>query len=401
MTWNEIKEHLSVINDKYNTSFNEKDKQSLFYFIQMNDLFYNELSNEIYDQSVLYDLVYNNYKKNITIIFDNMVKYCKKVSDSSSKSFNELIKVGSSNRYIDFNNLSSLYRNFKSEVVKNMSISNKVEALVSTNTDNFKSILYSKCIINNKSNADSIINRYNDIFKEEFIKNINSKRELLLNLYKEFIDSILSELYEQRDTIRSRNLKLIVNTSYTYLKDCEYINIDKYADLNIKFINESFYNIEKDLYEKLNIKKNNTGNINPVKDYLLSFNNTVRVKAKNIFDEMNLIVTLDKDEISSKIKEFNDLITHVYEMKLVFDKQFMLYRNEFNLMSKDYDKFDEMFNKFSNRLTEGVKTNISNIFRENIKVYNDVIYRMLLLKSKVYDYNEILSYDKIKDLLLK
>ena len=110
---------------------------------------------------------------------------------------------------------------------------------------------------------------------------------------------------------------------------------------------------------------------------------------------------LDKEELNDKVKEFNDLISHIYEIKLVFDRQFLEYKREFNVPSKDSDKFDEIFKRECSRLTDGIKANISNIFRDNIKIYNDVIYRMLLLKSKVYEYPNILSYEKVKDLLFK
>lgn len=401
MNWQELKEHLIMINKNYNDSVNKKDKQSLFYFEQMSLLMYNELCNEVSEQGLLQALTNNSFKKNIIIIYDNMAKYSKKVCDNAIKSFNELVKISASNRYVDLNNLNSLYSNFKQELMQNMGIRNKIDALVNANTDAYKGQIFSSCGVNSKENVNFIIDRYNSIFKEELIKNIHSKRDLLLNLYREFIDSILNDLYDQRDLVKNKNLKLIINTSYTYLKECEYINIDKYANANAKFIDESFYNIEKILYEKLGIRKNNISNLNPVKDYLLGFNNTIRVKTKNIFDEMNLIVTLDKDEINEKIKEFNDLITHVYEMKLIFDKQFMEYKKEFNLLSKDSDKFDDLFNKECQRLTEGIKTNISNIFRDNIKIYNDVVYKTLLLKSRVYEYNYVLTYDKVKDLLIK
>lgn len=401
MTNSELKEHLNEIEKNYKLSFEEKDKQSLFYFIQMIDLMYNELCYEVYDQGILYDLVYNTFKKNLTIIFDNMKKYAIKVSDNSRKTFNELITVSTSNRYVEIGNLNGLYQNFKLEVMKNLSIQNKIEALVNASSDVLKGSLYSSCVINNRNKIDEVIFRYTNLLIEEMVKNILSKRDLLLTLYKEFIDSILNELYEKKDIIKGRNLKLIINTSYTYLKENEYININKYTDLNTKFINESFERIEADIYNRLGISKNNNGSINPVKDYLQSFNNTISVKIKNVFDEMNLIVTLDKEDINDKIKEFNDLISHIYEINLVFDKQFLEYKKEFNLLSKDKAEFDRIFKKECARLTEGIKANISNIFRENVKIYNDVVYRTLLLKARVGEYSTLLSLDKVKDLLLK
>ena len=217
----QLEKHLNDIEKNYRLSFDEKDKQSLFYFIQMIDLMYNELLSEVYDQGVLYDTIYNTFKKNMTIIFDNMKKYVVKVSDNSRKSFNELIAISTSNRYVELDNLNGLYQNFQLEVIKNTDIKNKIEALINANADMLKGQLYSKCVINNREITDEIINKYANLLIEEMIKNICSKRDLLLTLYKEFIDSILNEVYEQKDIIKSKNLKLIINTSYTYLKDKE------------------------------------------------------------------------------------------------------------------------------------------------------------------------------------
>lgn len=396
-----LKEYLKRIESDYSLLYEEKDKQTSFYFDQMIELMYNELLKEVQDQNVLYSLVYSVFKKNLGIIFDNMKKYVLKVSKDSKDSFNEVIKLGTSNRYIEISNLNELYKNFQNEVIRNLQIDNKVESLISTNTDVLKSQLYSKTFIENKNNADDIIKRYTDILVLEMAKNINSKKDFLLTSYREFIDNILKDVYEQRDVVIERNLKLIINTAYAYLKEKEYINIDKYADINFKFINESFASLEEKLFNTLNIKRTSVGPINPVKDYLLGFNNTIRIKIQNVFDEMNFVVMLDKEELNDKVKEFNDLISHIYEIKLVFDRQFLEYKREFNVSSKDSDKFDEIFKRECSRLTDGIKANISNIFRDNIKIYNDVIYRTLLLKSKVYEYPNILSYEKVKDLLFK
>ena len=210
MNWQELKEHLIMINKNYNDSVSEKDKQSLFYFEQMSLLMYNELCNEVSEQGFLQALTNNSFKKNVIIIYDNMAKYSKKVCDNAVKSFNELIKISASNRYVDLNNLNSLYSNFRQELMQNMGIRNKIEALVNANTDAYKGQIFSSCGVYSKENVNFIIDRYNSIFKEELIKNIHSKRDLLLNLYREFIDSILNDLYDQRDLVKNKNLNLIL-----------------------------------------------------------------------------------------------------------------------------------------------------------------------------------------------
>lgn len=400
MSWQEVKKYLMDIRKKCTDSFNEKDKQTLFYFKQMIELMYSELVNETSSGKQLYSTTKSVFERNIFIIFENMQQYINRVFNDSCKSFDEIIKVSISSRYVDINGLNGLYNNFKNEVIKNMDLNSKVETLVNANTDIYKSELYSKCLFFSKDKALSIIDRYNIIFKEEFVKNIHSKRDLLLSCYKDFIDTILNESYEQKEILDKKNCSLIENTAHTYLKDMEYINIDKYTSLSEKLINNTFNNLEKRLYDELGIKRTNSDNLHPVRDYLLSFNNTICVKTKNIFDEMNKVITLDKDTVKDKLSEFNDLVTHIYEMKLVFDKKFAFYKKEFNV-SRDSDKFNSVVDKELKKLTEEIKANISSIFRENVKIYNEVLYKTLLLKSKVSQYNTILSHDKVKDLLFK
>ena len=309
----EFKDFLSSIKKDYSIFCIEKDKQSLFYINQMTDLFYNELIYQVYNKEVLYDLVYNIFKKNLVLIYSNMIKYTEKLSKGSIGTINELINVSTRNRFVDLENLNNLYKNFSFEINKNFSIDDKIEALISANIDVFTGELYSKLVINNRGFTDAVISKYKDIFKKEMVNNINSKKENILSLYRNFIDSILNEVYEKKDEVKAKNLELVINIAYLGLKEREYININKYIDENIKLINEIFDLLEIDL-KNIGINKNNKYKINPVKDYLLGFNNTINVKIKNLFDEMNLIVELENKETDKKAKDFNSLITHIFEM---------------------------------------------------------------------------------------
>ena len=52
-------------------------------------------------------------------------------------------------------------------------------------------------------------------------------------------------------------------------------------------------------------------------------------------------------------------------------------------------------------MTDYIKTNISNVFRENTVMFNNILYKYLLLKNKINDLDEVLTASKVKDLLLK
>lgn len=396
----EFKESLQAISKDYDLYSKDKDKQSLFYLEQMIDLLYNELSYEVYNKLILHDLVYNDLKKNLLLIANDLIEYSYKVAQNLKVPFDELINMSTTNKYIDLDNLTSLYNKFSKEVDAKFNIQGKIVALVNANVNIFFTKLTSRIVINNKAIINTVGVRYRDIFITEMVKNVLGKKETFLYFYKKFIDDIVREIYEQKDEIRNKNMDLLINTAYLYLKEKEYININKYIDNNTKLINEVFDLMMKDL-KKVKAVKDNVKEPIKVKDYFMGFNNTMCVKITNVFDEMNLIVTLEKDEINSKIKQFNDLITHVFEIDLVFDKQFSDYRKAFVSQIKNQNKFEEIVNAKNRALSDGIRANIFNIFRENIKIYNDVVYKTMLLKTNIDSYNVLLDKDKIKDLLLK
>ena len=329
-----------------------------------------------------------------------MNDYALNVSKDASNKMNELINVSTTNSYVDLENLTNLYNNFAFEVTKNFSINDKIQILVSSNIDTFEADLFNSLVVNDKEKVKQLIGKYKAIFITELINDVVSKKTRLLDFYKSFIDSILNEAFLRKDELLEKNKDMLVNTTYLCLKEYEYININKYSDLNVKLVDDVIEDLETELLN-LNISKNKKQKLNPIKDYLRGFNNTLRIKIKNVFDEMNLIVTLETKDIDKKLKDFNDMITHIYGLDLVFDKQFEEYKKTFNIAGKDVDKFDSIFKAKERAIIDGIKTNVFNIFRENVKFYNDVVYKMILVNERLLEYKTVLSSQKIKDLLLK
>lgn len=394
---NILKKDIENIKDNYMSFLKNKDEQSSFYIDQMLELFYSELSNLVSNKVVLLNLINTIYRKNIIIIFNNMNSYTKEVAQKSCHFFNEYINISSSNIYSDLENLDNLYIKFKEELIKNLNINEKIITLVSTNTDIFIGQLYTKLLFSNSAKIDEIVYKYKNIFTNELINNVETKKDYLLSLYRSFIDGLLKDFYDTKDEIKQKNYKLIINTSHNLLKEKEYININKYIDLNTKLINDTITLMENDL-KLFGINKFDD---NILRDYLQSFNNTLYIKIKDVFDEMNLILVLDNKELEDKVKKFNELITHIFEINLSFDKKFLEYKKALNITSKNNNQIIEIINSKHRAITDGLKANLFNIFRENVKIYNDIVYKTLLLKSKVNEYNNILDISKIKDLLLK
>ena len=394
---NILKKDIENIKDNYMSFLKNKDEQSSFYIDQMLELFYSELSSLVSNKVVLLNLINTIYRKNIIIIFNNMNSYTKEVAQKSCHFFNEYINISSSNIYSDLENLDNLYIKFKEELIKNLNINEKIITLVSTNTDIFIGQLYTKLLFSNSAKIDEIVYKYKNIFTNELINNVETKKDYLLSLYRSFIDGLLKDFYDTKDEIKQKNYKLIINTSHNLLKEKEYININKYIDLNTKLINDTITLMENDL-KLFGINKFDD---NILRDYLQSFNNTLYIKIKDVFDEMNLILVLDNKELEDKVKKFNELITHIFEINLSFDKKFLEYKKSLNITSKNNNQIIEIINSKHRAITDGLKANLFNIFRENVKIYNDIVYKTLLLKSKVNEYNNILDISKIKDLLLK
>ncbi len=399
MNENVLKDGLSDIKNDYIKYFSQQDKQAFFYFMQMIELFYNELAPEVYDKEFLYDLICNEFKNDVNLIFNNMKEYFLNISNNAVEGFNEIIRISVSNKYVNANNLSNMYANFKNEITSSTKLKDKIEVIVSTYSAKLMDKLYSTCVLNSNK-PKTIIDKYTKILTEELTKNIEDKTDFLLNTYKSFVDNITEELIGDRNRINELNLKVISNATYVYLKEQEYFVINKYIDQSFKDITAAFEAFE-DKIQGMGIKMQERGDLNSTRDYFLGFNNTIGVKIKNIFDEMNLAVTMDTDDVTKKVKEFNDIITHVYEINLRFDKQFVAYKKAFVLNSRNHEKFEEVYSRHKERVLEILKVNISNIFRENIKLYNDVVYKCLGLKAKLDDFTLVLSEEEVRALLIK
>lgn len=397
---NEFKEALKEINKDYNSYSKDRDKQSLFYLNQMIDLLYGELSYIVSNKIILHDLVYNDLKNNLMLIANDLFLYSSKIVKDAKNPFEELIKMSVSNKYIDLENLVNLYSRFSTDLESKFNIQNKIMTLVNANVNSFYAKLVSKTVVDKKDVLNTSLVKYRDIFSWELSKNVTCKKEKFLGFYKAFIDEILKDIIDKKDETRIKNINMVINTAYLYLKEKEYININKYIDNNTKLINETL-DLLLDSLKSEKVLKENIKEPPKIRDYFLGFNNTICIKITNVFDEMNKIVSLDKEEISVKIKQFNDLITHIFEMDLVFDKQFDDYKKAISSKIKNLYKFEEIVNAKNRALSDGIRANIFNIFRENIKIYNDIVYRTMLFKNNVDNYNIVLDNAKIKDLLLK
>ena len=401
MTYTHSIESSDKLKKSYVAFFKQKDDDSSFYFTQMIGLLYEELSYETDNKKVLYGIVCKNFKNNINMVFKNMKDYFLELSDDAIKGLNDIVNFSNMNKYVDINNLKRLCQNFLNKISYEMKIDNKINALVTMNGNALRQELNVEFNLEDNAKVSEIVKRYINVINKEMAKNANSKHNFILDSFDNVITQMLEEANTDKQVIIDKNINIINNSVKLYLKEQEYIIIDKYIDDNFRYIKESVDELDKVLSEKFNQKKNNKKSLNDLKNYLLGFNNTIGNKVKKIFNEMNDAISLEGNDLKNKMKQFNDLTSRVFETTLVFDKQFLIYKKEFSVSALNYDSFDKMYKQYTSRITEGIKVNISNIFRDNIKIYNDTIYKSLLIKSKVYDFNEILSVEKVKDLLLE
>ncbi len=376
----------------------EKDNQTLVYIYQLTDLFFNEMTSFVLDKKALHNSIYNILRKSILNINNNLIGYINKTKLEKEKDIDELLKISFSNNYVDMKNLTSIYENFKKEIEDLFNVDVKINSLVDSNIEVFKADLYSKTVILKKDSAIKVIDNYRKLYKKEFINNILFKKSNVLRIYKNFINNTVKDFYDKKNKVKTDNLRFISNVSYDYLKKMEFSTIDKYIKDNKRLINDFFSSFEKTVTEKkIAVKKKIVKD--KTKDYFIDFNTTMSSMIKNIFIEMNDVLTLDNDKVKSKLKDFNTLITRIFSINLVFDKQFDTYKNSF--LVKNHNKFDTIYEEKIEEFLTIFKDNIFSIFRENVLLYNDIIYKTINLKSKYMNSDELLSIKKVKDLLLK
>ena len=393
-----FKDYLNELKQEEKSYSETKDNQSFIYIYQVTDLLYGELIGLVLDQKALHKSVYTLFRKNMDNVFNNLKDYATKVKKEKEKDIDDLLRLSLSNNYVDMKNLNNIYNNFTKELNQSFEIEKKVQTLVESNTDIFRGDLFNSTVILNKSLANKVIDSYKKLYVNELVNNLVFKRNNVLAIYQNFINNVIKDIYEAKLKVKNQNLGLISNVSYDYLKKIENENVDKYIRENKKIINSFFTDFEKAVRDK-KLAVFRKKKVNNCKDYFLNFNSELSIMIKNVFEEMNDIVSLDNEQIRSKLKDFNELITHIFQINLIFDKQFIEYKSFFIIKSSE--KFDNLYDKHKEKFVNSLKQNIFNIFRDNIKIYNDTVYKTMLLKSKVDEYEEVLTVTKIKELLLK
>ena len=396
----QVDNDLKKLENSYKTAFSKCDNDTAYYILQMVELMYNELSYEVYDKEKLYDLVCNGLKNNIVNVFNNLRDYHTRYSTNLVNEFSKLIKVSLLNTHISSNNLINVFNNFKNEIGTALNLDNKIKVLISSNGNLLLEQVFASCVVVDNKKVTTITEKYISSISDEMIKNIALKNESLLSTYKSFVEEVGADSLNEQDKLNRMNLKIINETTYTFLKEQEYFIIEKYYKSNIKAI-ESFFNKIEAKANSLGGKKNKGNKLSNARDYFYGFNNTIRVKAQNIFDEMNQVITMDNNSVNAKIKEFTNLISHIYELNIKFDKQYANYKKDYSIPTLQREKYNKFFDGEANNLTNHIKLSISNIFRENTNIYNNIVYKSVLLKSRLNEFTEVLSEQKVKDLLTK
>ena len=429
-----IRKNNSINNylDNYNSYLNKILKENYgdkliknYYDIYANSSF---LNNNIDNYYVLLDPIVNEY---ITIFiskyFNAHVSYYLDNSNDLLNTLSEIKKEQNKNLYFTLSNLNQIIQSN----IKNK-INNAYNLLINYVTNDYYKILQN-IDKSNLSLTNLINNKFNNYINTIKTKNTNdinidyqynmlhlnnndpfslsnkikSKEDIYINLIQNFIDQINLKINKQLNNI---NEEQIVLNKYSNSK---FYNSFFYFD----FINESKYLISINDIQDLNSY-----------NYIGLFNNTdfeIDLFINNLLNYINSKKEEDISIIKSYTQQLNDNYTNVFEnnlnykvlslnirnlAKYVFDMNIKLFEKTQDFVTKIYQNFMDLKNKYinstfflDNRLFhqsfKSLETNLINKlknisnFLSNFKLDSELINEVILFYKEQFDngYNKMIE----------
>lgn len=379
---NELQKELETIK----TNFNESKKQDLK---NATKIIKNENKDIYYNISVLYKDNKNNPDELIARIIvtfnlaiNKTYEIMTKLIENSTKLIIHLLKKEQI-LDTDLKELENIYNKTQKE------LTNLNEKFIKTMYHNYD--LY----IKNKDNEIVLIINEGKLKLITNLSNILDKNNLIKKIFKyniiPFIKYIKNSKKEQKIDNKTKITNYFVNIYNDYsivLLDGYKENTDNYIKTRLDVLNEKIkrYN-----------KKNNTKELNKLKNYLLNFNQELYIRNKDILLEMSNILKADNKLKEKELKKYSRKLDKVYNISYKFDKVFNEYKEScLNILinNKAYDEINKLVKNEEEETEKSFSTSTINLFKDVEGYLNTLIYKILLVEYKTNNYdnlNEILK----------
>lgn len=207
----------------------------------------------------------------------------------------------------------------------------------------------------NKKNDIKRIFKYNIIPFIKYIKDNKNKNIKEDNTNKYFIN-----LYDDYSSVMVNGYK---------------DDIDNYIISRLDILNEKI---------KLIKRQSSVKDLNKLKKYLLSFNNELFIRNKDILIEMSNI--LKEDNGLKKIKKYSKKLDKIYNVSYKFDKVFDEYKESvlsILVNNKSYDEISKLIKDEEEEIEKYFSIKNISLFKDIESYLNTLMYKTLLISNNI------------------
>ena len=376
-------------------------------------------------ERIYYELQELNITTNLkTLIEECLNKNIKSIFLSSYNNLNTQIKelLISTKEVIDFSLENTIAKENTNEMI-NKTYNIKIEE-INIFTDTFKELykknidtfLYKITLLNNLKTKPFIYNQTVRIINNnkkdlinEYIKLINNKKIFAKNLYTKYYDSLFNKVKKEIKEIKENNKKQVIETAKNLLNEKSTTSINNNLKKTYNFINNTLEEFYKKSLKIKKLKESKANNLifNELKEYFLSYNNTLFDKAQISIKRMNNILNYDEKTTSEKLKSYNENIYKVFNLDFNFDKPFEIYKSKIlkkRSISNNQslvDRFNDLIEEYKETITKEIKENLTTCFKETMEILNEITIKTMEIKLNLNNIDTKLNKNEILKMFKK
>lgn len=367
---NELQKEL----DSIKQNFNELKKQDIKSATKM-------IKNENKDISYNINLLYNDNKEieeliaRIIVTFNIAINKTYEILNNLIESTTKLIIHLLKQDEIDDKDLKQLETIYNKSIKELVNLNDKFIKTMHHNYDLF---------IENKDKKIVLIINEGKLKLITNLSNILDKKNEIKKIFKYNIIPFIKYIKTSKINKKVNKEKEVTNYFVNLYNDYSSVLLTNYKDDIDNYIINSL-NVLNEKVRKIN-KKNNTKELNKLKNYLLEFNSELFIKNKDILIEMSNILEVDNSIKMREFKRYSRKLDKVYAVSYKFDKVFNEYKEDvlsFLLNNKSYDEISKLVKDEEEEMEKYFSIKNISLFKDIEGYLSTLIYKTLLVSNNI------------------
>lgn len=368
-----------------------------------------DISSELQEKFSSYitdKIIKDSLTTNLIKLYSSCIDYLYSSVMDLNKSLKEVVSFVVENPMINVKSLYAIEKDYKNKL-KDLGYYKKMEQLTNSSLDIFAyniSIAYKlKYNVEGYEFIEKIVYEYKLRIKNNILNIIDNTKNSIFEKFKSVFYDFSKSIITENKSVRDKNFKAVSDYAYQLLQVSTVEGLKNSSLENTKEIEKILNEMKDEIFKKTKLKKtdNREQAFYELKDYFISFINTIRNKQLKIINDMNRVVYLDKDLSQKELEKYSKLVYKIINMEYNFDKPLLVYKNKLLkqvILNKDKLNYEmsQIIEEYKEQTVNLFKSKVGYILNEDMVLLTDINYRCINAKNKIANCLEVISDPVIK-----